>query len=245
MIIDCHVHIKGGDVFRREYTGEYIIQRMKEAGVDKSVVFSICLPSKEANEMTYKEVKKFPDRLIGFAYALPSYNSIVTEELERAIKEFGFKGIKIHGGEATLDQSTLYPVIEKAIELDVPCLIDCVNRFKWGPTDMRDLANTYPDAKIIIAHFGVPSGNELAMNQFIELARDKKNVFLDTSYVRASWKIEEAIKKAGPEKIIFGSDGPLIHPLIALTKIKVLNLKKEIEEMILYKNIARLIKIKV
>jgi len=41
MIVDAHVHVKGGDVYRREFPPELIVKLMDETGVDKSIVFSI------------------------------------------------------------------------------------------------------------------------------------------------------------------------------------------------------------
>ena len=64
MIIDSHVHVKGGDTYRRELDPDRTIYRMDQAGVDKSIVFSICLPSRASNEMTLRAVRGREERLI-------------------------------------------------------------------------------------------------------------------------------------------------------------------------------------
>jgi len=51
-IIDSHVHVKGGDLYRRELDPEETIRGMDQAGIDQSCIFSICLPSRESNELT-------------------------------------------------------------------------------------------------------------------------------------------------------------------------------------------------
>ena len=260
MIIDSHVHVKGGDVYRREFPAEYIIRTMNEAGIDKSVVHSICLPPRESNDLTFREVRKYPDRLIGFAHALPLPETLKESitDLERAVNDLGFRGVKIHfgevGGRCSMD--LVSPIIEKAVNLDVPCLIDSA-----GNLDLiREIVKAHPDAKIILAHLGNVR-NEKLIDQVLEVAKANRNVYLDTSYVRFTWKIADAVERVGAEKVIFGSDGPLIHPLCELAKVKVLKYlagaettmggtrpitvlkewREEYEDLILWKNIARLI----
>ena len=42
MIIDCHMHLKGGDIERTEFTPADIVKVMDEAGIDRAIVFAIC-----------------------------------------------------------------------------------------------------------------------------------------------------------------------------------------------------------
>ena len=236
-IIDFHVHIKGGDLYRTETKAEEIIQIMDRAGIEKSVVFSICIDATEGNLLTYKEVKKFPERLIGFATGIPAFNKNVLSEIERSILEYGFRGIKIHRGIHTLDLYLIAPIIEKSISLDIPCLIDPVGDFEA----IKNIVDNYPEAKLVIAHLG--NGWGVVTEQFINLAREKPNVYLDTSYVRMTNYIGKAIKIAGSEKIIFGSDGPLIPPEPEIEKIRVFNLDVEQEENIFFRNAVKILKI--
>lgn len=124
------------------------------------------------------------------------------------------------------------------VRLKVPCLIDCKGEYDV----MEELVEAYPEVKFIIAHLG-SHNNEKLVDKFIGLAKRSENVFLDSSWSDVPWKIHDAIKIAGADKVVFGSDGPLIHPLIELTKIKVLKLNEEEEELVLWKNIARLIQL--
>jgi len=241
MIIDAHVHIKGGDIYRREFPPELIIKRMNEAGIDRSVVFSICLPSKESNELTFKAVSRFPDKLIGFAHVLPQEGDVAVLELERAIMELGFKGLKLHAGEFAQEcgftVKLLEPVLERAVKLKIPVLLDPISKFE----PILEMVNAFPELKLIIAHLG-SHNNEVVVSKFIGLASKHENLYLDTSWSDIPWKIKEAVEYAGADKLIFGSDGPLYHPLVELTKIKVLKLSKEEEEMILGKNLLRLLR---
>jgi len=264
MIIDCHVHVKGGDLYRREFPAEYIVRTMDEAGIDISIVHSICLPPRESNELTLREVKKFPDRLIGFAHALPKPETVdeSVKDLERMVKDYNFRGVKIHFGEVggNCPMDLVSPIIDEAESLGVPCLIDSAGNLDL----LKRIVKAHPKATLIFAHLG-NMRNEALFDEVIKLARENSNVYLDTSYVRFNWKIADAVEVAGPRKVIFGSDGPLIHPLCELAKIKVLKYlagaettmggtkpitelkvwREEFDDLILYKNIAKLINLEV
>jgi uncharacterized protein len=67
------------------------------------------------------------------------------------------------------------------------------------------------------------------------------NVYADTAGVRRFDYIVQAIKRAGARKLIFGSDGPWLHPEVELHKIRVIGLAPEEESLILGGNIRRLL----
>jgi len=82
---------------------------------------------------------------------------------------------------------------------------------------------------------------EANTRKIISLARERENLYLDTSYVRMTQYIRRAIQIAGARKIIFGSDGPGVDVKVELFKIRSLELSKQEEELILCKNILKLI----
>lgn len=55
----------------------------------------------------------------------------------------------------------------------------------------------------------------------------------------------KAVEELGPERVLFGTDMPTDNPLLEVEKIKHANLGKEAEDMIFYKNIARLLNLDV
>jgi uncharacterized protein len=67
------------------------------------------------------------------------------------------------------------------------------------------------------------------------------NVYADTSGVRYFDALVEAVRRAGPAKLIFGSDGPQLHPGVELHKIRVLGLPSRAQAMITGGNITRLL----
>jgi predicted TIM-barrel fold metal-dependent hydrolase len=247
MIVDAHTHLKHGDVFRTEFSPEEIVETMDRVNINLSVVFAISTTTSRSIEMALEAKRKFPNRLIPFAYALPSYERPVIEELKNAITNLGFKGIKIHAGECTLAEYVIDPVIELAEKHDVPCLIDCAGRY----SDMKRIAETFPNAKIIVAHFGkYLCENETLIDKFIDLAATYKNIYLDTSGVVLTHKIREAVNKVGSNRIVFGTDGPHKDPDTVsfaareINKIRNLKLDPKDEENILSGSILEILKMK-
>jgi 2,3-dihydroxybenzoate decarboxylase len=107
---------------------------MDEAGIDIQVL-SLSLPgceqfsqadgtawARKTNDQLAKAVKKHPDRFIGLAALAPQSPQEAVNELERAVKELGLKGIKLnsHIGNTYLDDKKYWIILKKAQELDVP-----------------------------------------------------------------------------------------------------------------------------
>ena len=244
MIIDSHVHLKHGNAARTEYSAEAIVEVMDAVGIDRSVVFAMSTTTRRSVEMAAAAVEQFPDRLIPYAYALPSYERPALEELEEAIGGRGFRGIKIHIGECRLTEYIIDPVLELAAEHGVPCLVDFGGDF----ASTERIARGFPETKLIVAHFGKYLCSDAALiERFIDLAESCENVWLDASGVVLVWTIEEAARRIGAERILFGTDGP--HPMPSLVtfaalpikQIRMLALTEEQEHLILGGSIARLL----
>src|SRR5262249_56126087 len=80
-----------------------------------------------------------------------------------------------------------------------------------------------------------------AHQQVVDQLVHHPNVYGDTSGVRRFDYIVQAVKRAGPHKIIFGSDGPWLHPGVEIEKIRLLGLPRQEEDLILGGNAARLL----
>jgi len=245
-IIDSHVHLKHGDAGRTEYSPEEIVETMDAADIDRSVVFAMSTTTKRSIEMASEAVRKFPDRLIPYAYALPSYERPVIDEIDRAVATLGFRGIKIHIGECTLAEYVIDPVIELAGRREVPCLIDCAGDHEV----ITRMSETFPETKIIVAHLGRYLCNEGALiDRFIGLAMAHRNIYLDISGVIIPSKIAEAVRRVGSERIIFGTDGPdkkpdtATHARNELEKVRRLNLEPTDQRAIFGHSIASLLRL--
>ena len=84
------------------------------------------------------------------------------------------------------------------------------------------LANEYKDVNFIIPHLGSFADNWRAQIALIDHLERHPNVFTDTAGVRRFDILEQAVRRAGARKILFGSDGPWLHPGLELAKIRAL-----------------------
>jgi predicted TIM-barrel fold metal-dependent hydrolase len=244
MIWDSHVHLKHGDAARTEYSAEQIVEVMDAAGIERSVVFAISTTTRRSIEMAAQAAARFPDRLIPYAYALPSYERAVCDELEEALSTRGLRGIKIHAGECTLAEHVVDPVLAMAGRYGAPCLIDLAGNHVVA----ESMARRFPHTKLIIAHLGrYLCEDEALIDRFLALAEQLENVFLDASGVVMVHKIAEAVERIGARRVIWGSDGPAKAPDLVsyaeseLDKVRSLRLGNEAEQDVLGRSLQRLL----
>jgi predicted TIM-barrel fold metal-dependent hydrolase len=153
--------------------------------------------------------------------------------VERA-RKWGFRGIKCHGFQAMPTRE----LCEAARAFRMPLLADVVGR-----AEVVDLlASQFPDVNFIIPHLGSFADDWRAHQRVIDQLVRYPNVYTDTSGVRRFDYIVEAIKRAGPRKVLFGSDGPWLHPGLELHKVRLLGLPPDQEALILGGNILRLLR---
>lgn len=245
-VIDSHVHLKHGNAARTEWPPQIIVDIMDKAGVDRSIVFAMCTTTERALAMAEEAVTRYPDRLIAYAYALPSYERSVLEELEAALKGGLFKGIKIHAGECKLPDYIIDPVLKLAGRFDVPCLIDVVGDVAAA----ERIARSFPETTIIYAHMGrYQTRDPKLVDSFIQLAEDYSQVLLDLSGVELVSKIDEAVRRVGADKLVWGTDGPYENPDLVtyiqneLDKVRKRSIPQEDKDKILGGTIARILKL--
>jgi|Deesub1362A_J573_1020465.scaffolds.fasta_scaffold00016_81 hypothetical protein len=241
MIIDSHVHMGGPDKDGATLTPEELVNSMEDIGVDKAIVFPFNdidpgISFSKANNAVSSAVEKYPEHLIGFCRLDPNFEEKTLEELERSINELGLKGVKLHptAQAFTLDHPYVLEVIKKAAEHGVPVVFD--NGKKESPNEgIGKLAGEVPDAIIILAH--------MRGENFIEVCEEHKNLYLGTVKAWNLNKIKEALVRLGPRRIIAGSDSPYSNMRKELIeKFEEIELNKDVKELILWKNIARVLK---
>jgi hypothetical protein len=168
----------------------------------------------------------------------------------------GVKGIKIYPTLQFLNPSDkkLFPLYKEMISYGLPLFIHtgCDPGF-WelpnlceyaNPVRAEKLIKKFPELKVILCHMGAYSAIRpgIFFREAVELAKKYSNVYLDTSAVDP-YLILSAIKHVGPEKVIFGTD----YPVLGLTWERLLhnalslNIDKDAKDMIMYSNISRLL----
>jgi predicted TIM-barrel fold metal-dependent hydrolase len=240
MIIDCHCHAGKGDTMTAPWNTDApldkYLRRARAVGIIRTVVFPLFHSDyAEANLQVARIVAKNPSRLIGFAFVHPLRDAgRVFSMISEAVLRWGFRGMKVHGFEGMPTRE----VCEAAKRLQIPMLVDV-----GGQAHVIDLfAQQYPDVNFIIPHLGSFADDWRAHERVVEQLARYPNVYADTSGVRRFDYIVEAVKRAGPHKLLFGSDGPWLHPGLELHKIRLLGLPPEEEALVLSGNALRLMR---
>ena len=102
------------------------------------------------------------------------------------------------------------------------------------------LATEYPSVSFVIPHLGSFADDWRAQLALIDHLVRHPNVYTDTSGVRRFDLLEMAARRAGARKILFGTDGPWLHPGVELAKVRALHLPAADESQILAGTILRL-----
>lgn len=215
---------------------ETYLRRARAAGIDKTIVLApFHSDYAKANARLARIVARYPNRLIGFAFVhCVRDKGRILEMVRHAVERWSFRGIKVHGHEAMPTRE----VCEAASALRLPVLVDVTSRAEV--IDM--LAPQYRSVNFIVAHMGSNTDDFRAHQMVVDQLVRYPNVYADTSGVRQFDYIVQAVKRAGPQKLLFGSDGPWLHPGVEIQKIRLLGLPSEKEALILGGNILRLLR---
>ncbi len=245
MIIDAHTHLVMDEVLYGSLeatrgTGDEILIKTMDA--NDIAVSCLCTldfrgPSWKANDELLAVVEKYQGRVLGFLSVDPRDGEGALAEMRRAHR-LGLVGLKLHPWLQAFkaDDPIAYPLIETATELGLPVFFHTGTPPYTQPLQCAVLARRYPECTIILGHMGL--GNYYLDS--IHAAEDCPNLWLETSAEVVPYAIEEAVRRLGPGRILFGSDGPLIDPGPEIAKIRALNISEADKAMILGQNAARL-----
>jgi uncharacterized protein len=239
MIIDSHCHAGKGDGLTGPWDtaaplDKYLL-RAAQAGITQTVLFSAFHSDYAvANREVARIVSSRPDRFFGFAFVNAVHDRGRVQRLVRqAVEEFGFSGIKLHRYDAPINRE----VCEVARAFSLPVIYDVM-----GAVSVCELlAEEYPDVNFIIPHLGSFADDWRAQVALIDHLLRHSNIYTDTAGVRRFDILEQAVRRAGARKILFGSDGPWLHPGVELTKVRALGLSRSDEALVFGDNFLRLI----
>ena len=205
MIIDVHNHI--GISPHSKHPAEELIREMDAAGVDISVACTIWLRGKVDNDYVYNEAKKYPRRIVPFAFVNPCHLSDAVTELKRCVEKLGMRGLKLHpflNGYALDDHVIVDQIFEACSRLKIPILAHGAgDNPHTMPHQFEEVAKTFPEVTLIMAHMGTP----WAVNDAVMIAKRNDNILIDTSGVGIN-DLRMAVGKAGAEKFLMASDTP-------------------------------------
>lgn len=149
-----------------------------------------------------------------------------------AVNQYGFCGIKVHRYDARISRE----ICETALRFNLPVLYDVMGEI----ASVELLAKEYPGVNFIIPHLGTFSDDWKLQLSFIDYLVRHPNIYTDCSGVKRFDLLKMAYERAGAHKILFGSDGPWLHPGVELSKIYFLKSTAQEEHLMLSGNFLRL-----
>lgn len=239
MIVDFHCHAGLGDGLTGPWDTEARLgryrQRAARAGIARTVLFATFHSDYSiANREVARIVAARPEQFWGFAFVHSTRDrGRIRELVAAAVTTYGFCGIKVHRHDARISRE----VCEAALAFSLPVLYDVMGEVAV----VELLAREYPQVQFVIPHLASFADDWRAQSAMIDHLVRHPNVYADTSGVRRFDILEEAVSRAGAHKILFGSDGPWLHPGLELAKVRLLGLPAEDERLILGANAVRLI----
>jgi predicted TIM-barrel fold metal-dependent hydrolase len=241
-------------------TLKQIIAQMDTAGIARAFLIASKvgrLGHPATYHMPYKlvadAVQAHPDRFSALAGIDPTEGMRGVREFERAVREYGFIGAHLypHWFELAPDNARYYPFYAKCCELDVPIQMqvgqsmiyarDYPCRSVGQPITLDAVACDLPELKLIGIHIGIPWTDEM-----IAMAWKHPNVHIGSDahsprYWPASFV--NYINTYGQDKVIFGTDFPVLGFERTMREIDALALRPGPLRKLLRDNAARLYKL--
>lgn len=234
-----------------------MLRRMDAAGIERSFLVAAKVgPLGPAScyhlpyELVADAVKLHPDRFHGLAGVDPTEGMKGVRQLQHAVEEMGFIGAHSypHWFEIPPDHARYYPFYAKCVELDIPIQLqvgqslvyapDYPRRSVGRPITLDAVACDFPELKLIGIHVGIPWTDEM-----IAMAWKHKNVFIGSdAHSPKYWPqpFIHYINTYGREKVIFGTDFPVLGFERTRDEIEALDLRPEAKRLFLRDNVMRI-----
>jgi predicted TIM-barrel fold metal-dependent hydrolase len=236
-----------------------MLASMDAGQVGKSVIFGFPWKNerlfKQHNDYISEVVNRYPDRFIGLGCFDP-FSDGAAEETQRCLQEGGLSGIGelafYQSGIEDVSLARLEPVMEICSDRNLPVLIhtnEPIGHQYPGKTpntlaQIYQLIETFPQNNIVLAHWG--GGLFFFSLLKKEVKQRLKRVYFDTAaspYLYDTNVYRLAIELVGAEKILFGSDFPLLPPERYFEEMRAAGLSKDEMGQICGLNAAKLFKL--
>jgi predicted TIM-barrel fold metal-dependent hydrolase len=276
VIIDLHTHITAPEIIaqrevycRRDAwfaalygnpqarlaTAEALLESLDEAGVDRAVAFGFAWADaglcRAANDYTIEAVRRYGDRLVGFAVVNPRQPQEALREIGRCAAA-GLRGVGelMPDGQGFLldDLSLMTPLAERAAAYHLPLLVHSSEpvghhypgKGTVGPEAIYRFAHAFPDVTLVCAHWG---GGLPFYELMPEVHVALSHVYYDTAASPFLYdaRILAFVAQLIPHKICFGSDFPLLPPIRYVREFRSVGLEPERLDAVLGGNAARLL----
>lgn len=237
-------------------TADDLIASMDEEGIDISVALNIGWIShelcQETNDYIMEAVSHYPKRLVGFCAIQPKAGDVAIAELERCAKG-GLRGIgelrpDVQGFDLG-DEATMAPIVKAAnrhgmillTHSSEPVGHQYAGKGEVTPDILYRFIGRFPQIPFVCAHWG---GGLPFYALMPEVASALQNVFFDTAATPFLYRPEifrYIAEIAGVDKILFGTDYPLMPQNRVMKQLRSLDMGVDAEKLILGDNAKRLL----
>lgn len=242
MIIDAHCHAAVGVALTPEVDDAAMLRRYARRAAQAGITHTVLLAGfhsdyARANAAVARVVAAQPERYFGLAFVHARRDRGRIEAMVRAaVEQYGFVGIKAHRKDAPISAE----ICDAARYFGLPVLYDPVGDVTVAET----LGSSYADVNFILPHLGSFDDDWRAQRALIGHLVRYQNIFTDSAGVRNFDVLAQAVREAGAHKVLFGSDGPWLHPGVELAKIRLLHLPPADEALVLGENLLRLVRVR-
>ncbi|MFC1908998.1 amidohydrolase family protein [Chloroflexota bacterium] len=237
-------------------TAEELIASMDRDGIDISVIVNygwttheLCV---ETNDYILESVARYPRRLVGFGAVQPLSLKAALDEIERCAKG-GIRGIgELRPDIQLLDfehKDVMQPFVDVLQKHRLMLMIHASEpvghvypgKGTFTPDMIYPFITNFPDLTIVCAHWG---GGLPFYALMPEVKQELKNVYFDTAaspFLYSPGIYRQVSQLIGADKILFGTDYPLIPPSRYLKEIDTADLNDEEKNLILTGNARKLL----
>ena len=244
-VIDAHAHIitfGGIENSKDEIRSALEMYPLRRVYLSALEMDSYCPEEEEINELNayaYDFCKEDPKRLKAYCYLNPALPNAV-DILKSGVEEHGAVGVKLWLA-TYCDDISVNRIAEACIGYDIPILIHAFQKYNGllpnenTGYNVAVLANRYPEARIIMAHFAGDAYHG------IKPVRYCKNVWTDFSgtNIRAG-ELDYTVKLLGAQRVLFGTDMPPAPFVTNLGIVQDADISESEKQDILWRNACRL-----
>ena len=239
MIIDCYVMHLTAPLAGKTYGLIELEQMLRDGGVERAIVTPDVAVRPKNRELADAIAASPTGRgfFHGCAFVNPHFGEESPRELEVAVKEYGFRGLKLMPTHHAFRCVTRVPhaLMRKAEELRVPVLIHS-GTFFAHPLEIGVLAEAFPGVPVLMDHMGY----RYYVSEAIAAAKRAPNIHLVTSIVMEPHWIRQAVMDLGGDRVVFASNAPVCFPATQVLVIRQAELKEADERKVLGENAARI-----
>ena len=234
-------------------THEEMLRRMDAAGIERAFLIATKvgrLGHPACYHIPYPmvadAVNRYPDRFHALAGLDPHEGMPGVRALERAVRDDGFIGAHFypHWFELAPDHAKWYPFYAKCVELDVPVQMQVGQSMVYDPgyplrsvgqpITLDAVACDFPELKLVAIHVGIPWTDEM-----IAMAWKHRNIYIGTDAHSPKYWPESFVRylnSYGQDKVMFGTDFPVLDFERTRAEIEALGLKPEVKKKLFRDN---------